>query len=684
MGIIREINVLDFRLTLILVEYDPISHIDHIFSHPSTLDSIDSVCGSLRDYQDELDEEVAALVAIQANAEYQTQKRMHISRNELSELFQKIETLRERAFETESSITEMTAEIKRLDGTKKNLTLSMTALKRLQMLTTAYEQLSELSKTRQYRDCAQLLQAVIQLMTFFKSYRSIDQIAILSRNISDIQRELLEQICEDFEISFSRDEVQHNVSTLAEGCLVMDAMSDTARSRLITWYCNTQLREYRQIFNGSDEASSMDNISRRYSWLKRVLKTFDAEHNHIFPPSWRVSETLCSSFCDDTKGSFRTILARVMRPADEKPPDVDLLVSCLQETLEFEQFLDNRTSHARRISTGTDSSMEEHPTAFAGAISAAFDPYLALWVQSQRRKLAALIPRYRQQPPGERLQGEDFSSQGVLSSSTDLFQFYRSSLAQCTRLSHGDRLIELSELFAQYMSAYANDVLSWFLSSESASTKESLQNIVTIMNTADWCQKISLQLEEKMQSRLEESRKTLVDFKEQQDTFLGVINNGIKSLVQFVRSDCEPVWREMRNTPWNRMDAANDQSSYVGELARRIRLRTAEVLGVLGGPTYVRAVGDNVVEMTASTWASNLPLCKPISEIGAEQVSQDPPCTASYRCPSSLELICSLTDVARYLLASQISGIAARPYSRFNLGRTSRVCPSDANSTCEV
>jgi len=84
------------------------------------------------------------------------------------------------------------------------LTLSMTALKRLQMLTTAYEQLRALSKTRQYRECAQLLQAVIQLMAHFKSYRSIDQIATLSRNVADLQRALLEQVCEDFEISFTK------------------------------------------------------------------------------------------------------------------------------------------------------------------------------------------------------------------------------------------------------------------------------------------------------------------------------------------------------------------------------------------------------------------------------------------------------------------------------------------------
>ena len=127
------------------------------------------------------------------------------------------------------------------------------------MLTTAYEQLRGLSETRQYRECAHLLQAVIQLMAHFKSYRSIDQIAALSKSVADLQRQLLEQICEDFEVTFARAEVQQKRSMLAEACQVMDALGDHARSRLITWYCNTQLREYRQVFRGNDEAGSLDN-----------------------------------------------------------------------------------------------------------------------------------------------------------------------------------------------------------------------------------------------------------------------------------------------------------------------------------------------------------------------------------------------------------------------------------------
>ena len=198
------------------------------------------------------------------------------------------------------------------------------------MLTTAYEQLRALIKTRQYRECAQLLQAVIQLMAHFKSYRSIDQIATLSRSVTNLQRELLEQVCEDFEITFTKEEVGQKRGMLHEACLVIDALGETARSRLTTWYCNTQLRQYRQIFRGNEEAGSLDNISTRYSWFRRMLKTYDEEHAAIFPAHWRVNEVLANVFAEGTRDDYKSILSRMTRSGQNL--DVKLLLSCLEET----------------------------------------------------------------------------------------------------------------------------------------------------------------------------------------------------------------------------------------------------------------------------------------------------------------------------------------------------------------
>lgn len=529
--------------------------------------------------------------------------------------------MRQRAQQTERAIADMTADIKRLDATKRNLTLSMTALKRLQMLTTAYEQLRGLARGRQYRECAQLLQAVVQLVAHFKSYRSIDQIAALHRSVIALQAELLEQICDDFEKAFTQDEVQSRKSMLAEGCLVMDSLGDQAKARLITWYCNTELREYRQVFRGNDEAGSLDNISRRYSWFNRLLKTYDHDHAAIFPPHWRMGEMLANAFCEGTRDDFKAILQRSVRRTDGQPLDVNLLLSCLQETLNFEHSLERKFIGESRSSMDTILSKDDRPHVMGQIISEAFEPYMSLWVESQDKQLAKLIPQYRQQPL--RNLDEEFVPQAVVASSTELFHFYRLALNQCAKLSTGSRMLELSKTFAKYLDQYSQQVLFYSLSERLGSSGPSLEDNIVILNTADYCFNTCNQLEEKIRSRTDEELKGEVDLQNQADAFMGVASTSIRILVKRVETELDMVWREMRNFPWAKLETVVDQSSYVPELLRIIRTTASDILNYLHKTQYSRAFSDQLVDAIATAYCVNIFQCKPVSEVGAEQMLLD-------------------------------------------------------------
>lgn len=589
-----------------------------------------------------MDSDIAQLVEEQVTSNAESVQRIQAAKADLSELFKKIDDVRERASQTERAITEMTADIKQLDNAKRNLTLSMTALKRLQMLTTAYEQLCSQAKTRQYRECAQLLQAVIQLMAHFKSYRSIDQIATLSRNVAEIQRELLEQVCEDFEITFAKGEVMQRRGVLAEACLVVDALGDHARSRIITWYCNTQLREYRQVFRGSDEAGSLDNISRRYSWFRRMMKTHDEEHANIFPSSWRVAEVLANVFCENTRDDFKGILARTVRSG--QTIDVNLLLSCLQETLDFEHSLDRRFSTQSRASTDTFTSSTNEAPVFTQVISEAFEPYLGVWVDAQAKHLASLIPKYRQQPlkPDD----EEFHAQLVISSSTELFTYYRHALAQCSKLSTSGSLAELSKVFAKYLDQYAQQVLLNYLSAGSNSSTKALsvEDLILVLNTADYCYTTCNQLEEKIKSRIDENHKASIDLQSQADSFMGIASATVRGLVRKVEVELEPCWREMRNSPWNKLENVGDQSSYASELLSRIKTKSEEIVSLLHKQQYSRAFADHLVEFVSNTFLSNIYLCRPISETGAEQMLLD-----SYTLKSGLTTVLPAPAPASYV-----------------------------------
>jgi hypothetical protein len=457
-------------------------------------------------------------------------------------------------------------------------------------------------------------------MAHFKSYRSIDQIATLSRNVSDLQRELLEQVCEDFEITFAKSEVGTRRGMLAEACAVMDALGEHARGRLVNWYCNTQLREYRQVFRGNDEAGSLDNIARRYSWFNRMLKTYDTEHASIFPPYWRVGEQLATAFCEGTRDDYKNILQRSMR-GDGKALDVNLLLSCLQETLNFEHTIEKHFTGESRSSMDTIDSKATASQSVGNIISEAFEPYMTLWVESQDKQLAAQIATYRVQPmlPLE----EEFSSQSVIPSSTELFHFYRLALAQCAKLSTGQRLLELSKTFAKYLDQYSQQVLFYFLTERSGPAGPDVETIIMALNTADYCYLTSNQLEERVKGRIDEDVRSQVDLQNQADAFMGIASAAVRALVRKVEIDIEPVWREMRNMPWGRLDTVGDSSNYTSEMLRVIHERSSEILKYLHKQQYARAFCDNLVDTMTLLYITNVAQCKPVSEVGAEQMLLD-------------------------------------------------------------
>ena len=233
-----------------------------------------------------------------------------------------------------------------------------------------------------------------------------------------------------------------------------------------------------------------------------------------------------------------------------------------------------------------------------------------------------MIPKYRQQPP--RPPDEDFSPQMVIPSSTELFNFYRLILAQCAKLSPGARLVELTKVFAKYLDQYAQQILLYYISERPSGQTPSkmplIEDVVLVLNTADYCFNTCNQLEEKIKSRVDEVFRGGIDLQSQADSFMGIASATIRALVRRVEIEIEPVWREMRNVAWSKMESVGDQSSYVEEMLRRIKTKAAETLGMLQKPQYARAFCDKVVKLVANAYLANIFQCKPISEVGAEQV----------------------------------------------------------------
>ncbi|PWZ02161.1 hypothetical protein BCV70DRAFT_198444 [Testicularia cyperi] len=408
------------------------SQIDDLLSHaaqPLSLAAIDKVQAQLRHEMRSCEDRIDQMVA-ELETETDPERMSHVQQS-IAALLEQLHLIREKARESENVVREITRDIRSLDIAKRNVMASMTALKRLQMLVNGVDQLERLAETRRYREAASSLQAVRSLLDFFQSYRGVERIAAAWRQVGELQMQLRTVVMKDYEQFFLHDPGRSVRSTnLPESALVIDAIGAEARSALIEWYCSLQLREYRRIFRATDEAGQLDNVSRRFAWFRRVLKTHEDEHAAAFLSDWKVERWLIRRFADITKEDLRSVLIR-----EQSRLNVATLMEALNSTLEFEAAMSRKygTTFEQLISTtlqqdeskgsqnhaqhpqlmrssstagsGTStppapSSIGQQPSprpAVVPTLSSIFDPYLTVFVEAQDRALSEMFVQYRRQ-----------------------------------------------------------------------------------------------------------------------------------------------------------------------------------------------------------------------------------------------------------------------------------------------
>jgi len=114
-------------------------------------------------------------------------------------------------------VQEICRDIKKLDYAKRHLTGTITALRRLSMLVSAVEQLETMALRRQYRDSANLLEAVNQLSTHFDGYNDIPKVAELQKKYGVIKASLRSSVFDDFHTTWMPSVIEQDPSAAGPG-----------------------------------------------------------------------------------------------------------------------------------------------------------------------------------------------------------------------------------------------------------------------------------------------------------------------------------------------------------------------------------------------------------------------------------------------------------------------------------
>lgn len=450
-------------------------------------------------------------------------------------------TLLGAAEEIAAKMNAMTTHIRTLDAAKRNLVNSMNVLKRLQMLVSAFEKLQAALKEKKYKQCAPLVEAAHQLMQHFRSFRNIAQIAVLSRDVAQVERSCREQALSEFYTCSALTESSPRAlpfqqqTILHDAAILINALGEEPRNSLISWYCNSRLDEYKHIFTSDEEARSLDNLRRRFSWLSRILERHNEKYFSIFPFHWHVGAQIATQFCILTRNDIEQLLKR-----DAQTLEAQTFLDALQETITFESqlnkiFTSERSTylnkersnsrlslHSPRTRSSIDlankgyilpnkssakddavSSYQYRIPNYERIISGAFESLSSIFIHAQERIYGGLIAKFRSTPnPFATAAPADDGVAPVLSSATELFLNFRQTLTHSARLFDKATLLSLARVYAATMNSYSERVLSYQL--EKTDVQMDVAALAMVLNTADYMRNIVDQLIERFDQFLKE------------------------------------------------------------------------------------------------------------------------------------------------------------------------------------
>ncbi|CAN0348631.1 unnamed protein product [Ectocarpus sp. 6 AP-2014] len=326
-------------------DFDPVDYLNHHFPTERSLDRLEPFMSNIAVQIGDLGDEISKTVQGQSEAGHQATRDVDEAKAAIRELFEKIRDMKAKAEQSEVMVQEICRDIKQLDFAKRHLQTTITALKRLHMLVTAVDQLQGVAKAKHYRESANLLDAVRQLLTHFESYSQVPRIAELRETVTGIKNELVEQTSQAFNQvgqlasstadpeGFERDaDKPGQFRSLQEACLVVDALGGQARQQQIESFCNQQMQPYDPLFPEGSTQAQLDQIDRRFAWFRRLLRGVDLRFDGVFPRHWRLQHRLCMRFL----GQTRTALAEILDGGSKEAEDVTVLLKAVHKCLAFE------------------------------------------------------------------------------------------------------------------------------------------------------------------------------------------------------------------------------------------------------------------------------------------------------------------------------------------------------------
>uniref|UniRef100_A0A5S6QT54 Vacuolar protein sorting-associated protein 53 homolog n=1 Tax=Trichuris muris TaxID=70415 RepID=A0A5S6QT54_TRIMR len=634
-------------------DFSVVEHINKLFSTEPSLIHVEEVMQDLDNEVARINEEICHILEMQSSSSVDGQAALQEAKLVMRELFDKVLEIKRKTDMSDTMVTEITRDMKQLDLAKKNLTASITTLNHLHMLVSGVESLESYIKTKNFRDIANLLPGIQNVLEHFSKYKAVLQISQLSEQMVNIGQEISELVSLEFKAYFSPNYKSASTSAIGSSqqqvsivdvCSVISVLDQPVRESLIQWFLNHQLTEYTILFDDTQDDAWLDKIDHRYGWFRDRLIEFENKYTAVFPADWEMPRRFALEFVKLTGDMLEKVTAKRIAEIDSK-----LLLFAIQRTLNFEVLMSKRFSSQRSSDRqGKPSETERGGGGFRGMLSSKFEKHMPLYISALDGSLNALIDqladKFRETGPPSMEYG---STAVVIPNSSDLFIFYKKCIQQLLQLCMSEQLMaDLAHLFKKYLREYAQRCLANFLPKITCGqvtttagliqsflkegdaprlSVEETYRVCCVLATAEFCAETIHNLQEKLKGLAPNlATQDAFDFTPEQEVFFNLISGTIQILVQDLEVACDAALQTMTKMQWASVDAVGDESRYVNRIRQQLRANVSRVRDYLiNARKYfiqfcLRFAGSFIPKFIGCLFR-----CKSVSITGAEQLLLD-------------------------------------------------------------
>lgn len=482
---------------------------------------------------------------------------------------------------------------------EQNLVIIISILSQLQIIINDIDRLEFLINSNQYREAANLLDEINELMT--GNFNSLAQLNTSRQRLQKITNQLYILVYDTFH-KYLTDQSSIDKKHLESLCFIIDSLGFEIKRDFMIWICDVELKSYKDSFNDTSDNSLLENIGRRYTWFCHLMTGYYEKWNSIFPAPWGMKNMIYEEFCCITREG---IIYELEKRQSNKTLKVRTLLNALRKTIEFQNKMQRKflketiypiwtpkltdynrhdmdasvielgsgyhamkqRFHARCARNqihyfkihGSDSpALSYESTAiiiktFHTLLSSCFDPYMSIYMTEVDQQIQSVFDSIIHD---ELWTVNDDEHNKVLWSSQRLMYYFKTTMVNVTEYTYHQAFFDLYKLFKKYFKQYAN-VLSQKLSTLKVDDDSIIKTVILITNTSDYLSTMTDQLTKEIKKKINIVFQSSVDMSEEKCLLKNISADGVNVLVSYMIKSIDMPLFQMRQQKFS------DELSYI-------------------------------------------------------------------------------------------------------------------------